>query len=130
MEFDPFDPSLARLQPQFSAGHAKHIRQWLDEHEDEREFRAEQKGGGLELELTILDVIGGGFWYEGVTAKSVKRALDEAKNAKLIRVLINSPGGAVWDGVAIQSLLKRHSARVEIEVLGEAASAASVIAMA
>ncbi|MFO7178990.1 MAG: Clp protease ClpP [Pseudomonadota bacterium] len=130
MSFDPFDPRLARLEPEFSSSHLAHMREWLAT--NKREFRAEQRGGsgGGELELAIMDVIGGGWFWEGITAKKVKRALDAAPNVGLIRVLINSPGGVVWDGVAIHALLKRHRARVEIEVLGEAASAASVVAMA
>jgi len=131
MEFDPFDLRFARLEQRFSARHAEHIREWLASHQ--RAFRASPRSsssGGAELEIAILDVIGEDWWGEGVSAKQVRRALNQAGNVKTIRVILNSPGGAVWDGFAIQALLKRHPARVEIEVLGEAASAASVIAMA
>ncbi len=99
-------------------------RDWFATHE--RKFSAEAKGDTLEI--TIMDVIGGGFWYEGVTAKSIKRALDANPSAKNITVLLDSPGGDVFDGVTIHNLLKRSKAEVTVEVLGEASSAASIIA--
>lgn len=45
-------------------------------------------------------------------------------------VRLNSPGGDVFDGLAIFNLLRAHSGHVRVEVLGVAASAASLIAMA
>lgn len=103
------------------------LRAWLAS--NERRFDA--AANGEELELSMLDVIGEDWWTGGgITAKSVKAQLDAHPNAKAIRVLINSPGGDVFEGMAIRSLLKRHPARVEVEVVGLAASAASVIAMA
>lgn len=45
-------------------------------------------------------------------------------------VNINSPGGDVFEGVAIYNLLRAHGKRVTVNVVGLAASAASVIAMA
>ncbi len=92
-------------------------------------FRAETRGSVLEL--SILGVIGDRWWDDdAVSAKAIKRKLDDAGDVKTIRVLINSPGGDAFDGLAVQSLLKRHPARVEVEILGWAASAASIIAMA
>lgn len=96
---------------------------------NERRFSAAAKANG-DLEIEVLDVIGSGFFFEGITAKSIQRTLKANPNAKTIRVLINSPGGSAFDGIAIKNLLEAHSARVEVEVLGWAASAASVIAMA
>lgn len=91
-------------------------------------FAAKQADG--EVELSIIGVIGGGWLGDGISARSVKRWADENKDAKSIRVLVDSPGGDYFDGVAIMNILKRHAANVTIEVIGEAASAASVIAMA
>lgn len=48
----------------------------------------------------------------------------------LIRLHINSIGGAAYEGVAIYHALRDHSARVEVHVDGLCASAASVVAMA
>ncbi|MEV2311986.1 head maturation protease, ClpP-related, partial [Paenibacillus larvae] len=43
---------------------------------------------------------------------------------------INSPGGSVFEGIAIHNMLKRHKAKVNVYVDALAASIASVIAMA
>jgi ATP-dependent Clp protease, protease subunit len=43
---------------------------------------------------------------------------------------INSPGGDFFDGVAIYNLLREHPKAVTVKVMGLAASAASIIAMA
>ena len=82
------------------------------------------------LELRIYDSIGESFWGGGVTAESVKQKLDEAGDVSKIVVRINSPGGDVFEGSAIYSLLSQHKAKVECYVDGLAASAAFTIAMA
>lgn len=86
------------------------------------------KAAGDDLELAILGVIGS--WWDAITARAVRSVLNDHKDAKTIRVLIDSPGGDYFEGVAIMNLLRRHKARVTIEVIGEATSAGSVIAMA
>lgn len=75
--------------------------------------------------MYLYDEIGG--W--GVTAGSFTQAID-ALDVDVIDLRINSPGGSVFDGMAIMNALRRHSARVEITVDGLAASAASFIATA
>ena len=50
--------------------------------------------------------------------------------AKNISVRINSPGGDVFDGVAIFNALKEHPAHVTTKIEGLAASIASIIALA
>jgi len=80
--------------------------------------------------ITILDVIGEDYWTGGgVTAKRIEAALRSIGN-KDITVDINSPGGDFFEGIAIYNLLRAHQAKVTVRVLGLAASAASVIAMA
>jgi len=106
----------------------KHVRTWVAEHESRRGLTVTMAASG-ELELQIMDVLGGGFWSGGVTAQDVKYQLDRNPNAKSIRVLVDSPGGDVFEGLAIQALLKRASQDVTAEVLGEASSAASVAIM-
>lgn len=81
-------------------------------------------------ELMIDDVIGGDWFFAGITAKNVNRWLKENGKAKEILVRINSPGGSVFEGHSIYSALHKSDARVIVEVEGLAASAASVIAMA
>lgn len=80
--------------------------------------------------ISILDVIGYDFWTgEGVTAKRVAAAL-RSIGAKPVTVQINSPGGDFFEGVTIYNMLRAHPAKVTVQILGIAASAASVIAMA
>lgn len=92
-----------------------------------RMFAAAKKDDSLEL--LIYDSIGQD-WWGGLTAESVKQKLDEAGDVKKISVRINSPGGDVFEGAAIYSLLSQHKAQVECYIDGLAASAAFTIAMA
>ena len=78
-------------------------------------------------EISIYDEIG--FW--GVTAQSFSKDLKAlGGNLKQINLHIHSPGGDVFDGIAIYNLLKNHPANVTVYIDGLAASMASVIAMA
>jgi ATP-dependent Clp protease protease subunit len=52
------------------------------------------------------------------------------KDTSELRVYINSPGGDVFDGVAIYNAIKRHPGKKTVCIDGIAASAASMIAMA
>jgi len=80
--------------------------------------------------ISIFDVIGQDYWTgEGVTAKRIAGAL-RAIGDKDVTVLVNSPGGDMFEGLAIYNLLREHKGEVTVKVLGLAASAASVIAMA
>lgn len=76
-------------------------------------------------DVYIYDEIG----YYGVSASEFAQELDKT-NASTINLRINSPGGDVFDGVAIYNALKAHPATVAVTVDGLAASAASYIAMA
>lgn len=64
------------------------------------------------------------------TASSFKEDLDNLGEISTINLYINSPGGSVFEGVAIHNMLKRHKAKVNVHVDALAASIASVIAMA
>lgn len=79
-----------------------------------------------ETAIDILDFIGPEEWG-GVSAKTVARALKDAGD---VVVNINSPGGDLFEGVAIYNLLREHKGKVTVKVLGLAASAASIVAMA
>ncbi|MEI4470932.1 head maturation protease, ClpP-related [Frigidibacter sp. MR17.24] len=85
--------------------------------------------GEADASISILDVIGQDYWGEGVTAKRVTAAL-RAIGQRDVVVNINSPGGDFFEGLAIYNALREHKAKVSVRVLGVAASAASVIAMA
>lgn len=83
-----------------------------------------------EATISIMDVIGYDYWTgEGVTAKRIAGALRSIGSDKPVTVYINSPGGDMFEGLAINSLLNEHKGQVTVKVLALAASAASVIAM-
>ena len=52
------------------------------------------------------------------------------KKYKTVNVSINSPGGSVWEGLEIYNILRDYPGKVNVKILGLAASMASVIAMA
>lgn len=80
--------------------------------------------------ISILEVIGEDFWTGGgVTAKRISAALRAIGDREVV-VNINSPGGDFFEGVAIYNALRAHPQKVTVRILGLAASAASVIAMA
>ena len=83
-----------------------------------------------EHSISIYDVIGQDPWSgEGVTTKRIAAALRSVNGAD-VTVNINSPGGDMFEGLAIYNLLRDYSGKVTVKVLGLAASAASIIAMA
>ena len=70
-------------------------------------------------------------WDEvDTSATSFKEDLDRLGDLSTINLYINSPGGSVFEGIAIHNMLKRHKANVHVHVDALAASIASVIAMA
>ncbi|MFJ7884595.1 head maturation protease, ClpP-related [Pseudomonas sp. NPDC096917] len=80
--------------------------------------------------ISILDAIGFDPWSgEGVTAKRISAALRSMAGAD-VTVNVNSPGGDMFEGLAIYNILREYKGHVTIKVLGLAASAASIIAMA
>jgi len=68
-------------------------------------------------------------WFGGVSAEGMIAQLNEISTGT-INVRINSPGGAVFEAIAIYNALVAHSATINVYVDALAASAASVIAMA
>jgi len=81
--------------------------------------------------ISVLDAIGVDPWTgEGVTAKRIAGALRAIGADQDVVVNVNSPGGDLFEGMAIYNLLRDHKGSVTVKVLGIAASAASIIAMA
>lgn len=80
-------------------------------------------------ELYLYDAIGAG-WFGGISSKDVAQALKELDGAKTLKVYVNSPGGDVFEGVAIHNLLARWDGETTVYVDGLCASIASIIAMA
>lgn len=85
-------------------------------------------------DLLIYGPIGtddGMSWlFDDVTPKQFSEDLNALGAISELRVFINSPGGDVFAGQAIHSILKRHSASITVYVDGLAASIAAVVAMA
>lgn len=77
--------------------------------------------------IDIFDEIGGDMFFGGMTASMVARLLQGAKD---VLVNINSPGGSYIEGIAIYNMLVQHEGTVVVNVLGQAASAAAIVAMA
>lgn len=80
-------------------------------------------------EVRIYDEIGWTWDGSGVTAKAFVEELD-ALDVDEITLRVNSPGGSVFDGFAIENALRRHRATVTAHVDGLAASIATVIVLA
>jgi ATP-dependent Clp protease, protease subunit len=87
------------------------------------EFRAQAKGAA---EIVIYDEIGA----FGIPAKAFLDELKALGPVAELTLRINSPGGSVFDGVAIYNALERHGAAITVWIDGLAASIASMIAMA
>lgn len=79
--------------------------------------------------LNITDELGDRGDGRGVTVGYVRGALKRMGKGD-IRVNINSPGGDYFAGLAIYNLLREHEGKVITNIMGVAASAASVVAMA
>jgi ATP-dependent protease ClpP protease subunit len=89
------------------------------------------KAEAATAEIIIYDEIGKSWWNEdAVGAKQFLDDLNALGDVDSITLRINSPGGDVFDGVAIHNSLKNHKATVTAQIDGIAASAASYIAMA
>jgi ATP-dependent Clp endopeptidase proteolytic subunit ClpP len=69
------------------------------------------------------------IWWLGINAQDLTDDLARVTSPN-IRVEINSPGGDVFDGIAIYNALRTHPAHVTTRVDGIAASIASVISQA
>lgn len=93
-------------------------------------MNVEFKAAGSRGEIWLYDQIGESFWGDGISAKTFQKELSALGRVTTLNVRINSPGGDVFDGLAIYNQLKTHPARVVVDVDGLAASIASVIAMA
>jgi ATP-dependent Clp protease, protease subunit len=85
------------------------------------------KTGAIKIYGVITDI----KWFEDdVTVSDFEKQLSALGEIDLLNVFINSPGGNVFEGIAINNILKRHPAAKAVYIDGIAASIASVIAMA
>ncbi|MCY0385649.1 Clp protease ClpP [Robbsia sp. Bb-Pol-6] len=80
--------------------------------------------------ISVFDQIGYDPWTgDGVSAKLVAGIL-RSLDGQDVTVNVNSPGGDMFEGLAIYNLLREYKGAVTVKVVGLAASAASIIAMA
>jgi ATP-dependent Clp protease protease subunit len=92
-------------------------------------FKAQSSDTQAEATISIYGAIGENWDGTGITAGRISGAL-RAIGDKDVIVNINSPGGSAFEGIAIYNLLRAHQKNVTVRVIGMAASAASIIAMA
>lgn len=81
-----------------------------------------------EAEILIYDFIGFDPFFGGVSAQDFVREL-RGISANKILVRINSPGGDVFEAMAIKTALDEHPAAIEVHIDGLAASAASWVGL-
>lgn len=101
------------------------VRNSADVRAGKRDWFRFQNISDSETRIDIYDEIS---WF-GISAADFNREL-RSVTSKSIVLHLNSPGGDVFDGLAIYNGLLQHPADVHVTVDGIAASIASVIAMA
>ena len=96
-------------------------------------YRIKNSADGEMADLYIYDEIMPAYMVEWFgSGCSAEGLIEELGNisASTINVRINSPGGSVFEAIAIYNTLVSHSATINVYVDALAASAASVVAMA
>lgn len=88
-------------------------------------FSIRMAADAQQADILIYDYIG----FGGVTANDFANELKSIQ-AKTINVRLNTPGGDVFDGLAIYNSLKSNAADIHVQVDALAASIGSIIAMA
>lgn len=95
----------------------------------DKTLRAAAKQSDGVCAIDVMGEIGDSGWgAECTTAVMVKNQLQAAGKAPVL-LTINSPGGDAFEGIAIYNLLRDHPRDVTVNVIGLAASAASIVAM-
>lgn len=98
----------------------------------DRQFavNAKEEGDKRVAEMLLYDFIGQDFMGEGLTAKRIEDELATLGEVDELVVLINSPGGVVYEALGIYNALVRNSAKVITHNVGAAWSAAGWILQA
>nr|DAX29745.1 MAG TPA: Putative ATP dependent Clp protease [Caudoviricetes sp.] len=87
------------------------------------------KNDDKNAELMLYGDIAESFWGDTISAKEVTEYLANL-DVENINVYINSNGGVVDTAIAINNALRRHKAKVTVNIDGIAASAATLITCA
>jgi ATP-dependent Clp endopeptidase proteolytic subunit ClpP len=114
--------------PRHAASRIAEASQTADRPSPRIDFRAQEDSD--ESEVLLYDFIGFDLFDEGWTAQKFAEELNRIKGTKKLTVRINSPGGDVWDGMAIYNMLSDFASETRVVIEGIAASAASLVAMA
>lgn len=86
-----------------------------------------------EATISLTGIVGDEWPYDEYARPFTLSRVDAALRSigdKRVTVYINSPGGSMFEGIAIMNRLNQHKAGVTIKVMGLAGSAASVVALA
>lgn len=103
------------------------VKQWCDSHPNRGLFFNQKSED--EAEIEIFDVIGEDF-FGGISEARFSNELKKAKDAKILTVKINSPGGFVDSGLTMLNLLSEFEGKVITKNMGMAASAAAFLMQA
>lgn len=98
----------------------------------EKFFNMKASADGKSADIFIYGEITKWAWeeYGEVSSITFKAELDElGEDVETIHLYINSPGGSVFETMAIIAMLQRHPARIISHIDGVAASCASVLPM-
>lgn len=71
--------------------------------------------------ISVFEMIGDDGMGGGVTTRRIAAAL-RTIGKRDVTVQINSPGGDMFEGIAIYNLLRAHPAKITVEVLGIAST--------
>lgn len=91
-------------------------------------FRAE--AGKDEATVWLYDVIVSDDYWGGVSAINLAKELAALRDVPTVHLRINSPGGDVFAGRAMETIIREHPGKVIAHIDGYAASAASYVALA
>lgn len=90
-----------------------------------------RQASDTEANMDMFGVVGGDWFGDGITQDDVARELKGlSAKTKKINLRLSSPGGDAFEGRAIANMLREHYAKVYVNIISEASSAASIIAMA
>lgn len=116
---------LSNLDPNLAAGVRDIKLDWYTIKNEVTEEEVEEGETSDTTQVYIYEEIGGSF---GVSAEEFVKDLNAITTPK-INVRINSPGGSLFDGIAIYNALVAHPSHIITQVDALAASAASIVAL-
>jgi ATP-dependent Clp protease protease subunit len=94
-------------------------------------LRVRALAGADTAEIDLFGIVGGDWMGDGITKEDFAAQLKGlGAGVKTVKMRLSSPGGDVHDGRAIANMMKEHPAKFEVNVIAEACSIASVIAIA